>query len=486
MTKPPPTTENRSPLYLLLATLAAYLLLQLLWVRATPLQAITLPDNLPAARAETPLLVGLGPDEKEHFLYIVSLAETGRLPRPSPQYRTAPDEYVSYQAQHPPLFYAAVAVVYRLLHGAAGDSGIWYVLRGLCVLCGASVIIIADKAAKAAFPNRPLVALGTAPCLAFLPMFGHMTGCLSNEPLAMVFGALVWMQAVRLIRRNAAPTVRDAALLGATLGIACLTRLTALLWIPVVAVALLQPGKRSLPTALAALAAFVLLLAPWLLYNQVAYGHAFLRTFDRPLLAHGSLSDFFGRGIVPAEFPVPVSFAQSVLWFAGTAWLPYWLTQFYAPLDLRPFLLLLSAGVGILLLLKGRDSLRSSDRPDTAGGAIVAAAFAALAFCVAALFQQELFSDWNAVLSAGRYLVAAAPASMLLLTFALSTVPALNRAPVAAALAALMLVFDGYAAMTVSRFYADHPQQRDVQPITRRASPQHDLRHGNAARLAAR
>ena len=485
MTTPPPPTGDRFARYLLLATLILYAVVQLIWITATPTQSITLPDNLPAARAQTPLVVGEGPDEKEHYLYILSLAERGRLPRPTPTYRTSPQEYVSYQAQHPPLFYAGAALVDKALGGIVGATTIWYVLRGLCVLCGMAVILLADKAAKTAFGDRPLVALGTAPCLAFLPMFGHMTGNLSNEPLAMVGGALVWLQAVRLIRRETLPTLRDAVLLGATLGIACLTRLTALLWLPVVAIALLRRPKESLVPALAGFAVFAVLLTPWLAYNQFSYGHAFLRTFDRPLLAHGTLADFFGRGIVPAEFPVPVSFAQSVLWFAATAWLPFWLTQFYQP-DLRPWLLLLSAGAGIVLLLKGRDALRIHSKPDTAGRVITLIAFAALAFCVAALFHQELFSDWNVVLSAGRYLVAAVPATMLLLTLSLSTVPALNRRAVAVILAALLFAFDVYSALTVRQFYTDHPKQPDVQPITRRASPQHDLRHSSAVRVAVR
>ncbi|MBC8135896.1 MAG: hypothetical protein H8F28_08435 [Fibrella sp.] len=458
-----PAPDSRFARYLLLATLSFYMVVQLVWIQATPLQPIFLPDNLPEKHADAPLLVGLGPDEKEHFLYIRSITDNGRIPKPSPDYRTAPEQYVSYQAQHPPLFYAVAAVVYKAAHPLAGDIKIWYILRGLCVLCGMGVILLTDKAAKTAFPDRPLVALGTAPFMAFLPMFGHMTGNLSNEPLAMVFGAAVWLQSVRLIRRHEPPTLREAVILGATLALACLTRLTALIWLPVVVVALFRT-QTAWKDRIASFTTFALLLAPWLAYNQVAYGKAFLRTFDRPLLDRGPLADFFGRGLVPAEFPVPINATQTLLWYAGTAWLPVWLMQFYQTVDVRPLLLLLDA-VAIILIVLNVGKLTQGDVPDSAGKAIIGAGFATITFCLAALIQQQLFSDWNVVLSAGRYLVAAAPATGLLFVFALSTIKPLNRAWFAAVLALLMLGFGGYAAKTVEQFYIDRPKQAEVQPV---------------------
>lgn len=472
-----PAPESPFARYLLLATLVFYAVVQIIWMQATPLQAISLPDNLPKARATAPLLVGLGPDEKEHYLYILSLAERGRIPKPSPSYRTSPDDYVSYQAQHPPLFYAVAAVVYKVVHPFVGDANIWYVLRGLCIACGFGVIVLADKAAKTAFGDRPLVALGTAPFVAFLPMFGHMTGNLSNEPLAMVFGAAVWLQSVRLLRGTQSLTLRSAVILGATLALACLTRLTALMWLPVVAVALfrnltLPPPVPAGPTRtggwgvrLSAFTTFALLLAPWLIYNQVAYGKAFLRTFDRPLLDRGPLADFFGRGIVPAEFPLPINATQTMLWYAGTAWLPVWLTQFYQAMDVRPLLLLADA-IAVILIVLNVGKLTRNDAPDSQGKVIIGAGIAVITFCLAALVQQQLFSDWNVVLSAGRYLVAAAPATGLLFVFALSAIKPLNRPWFAATLTLVMFAFGAYAAKTVEQFYIDRPKQAEVQPIT--------------------
>ncbi len=183
----PVSFPDRAWRVILGATLIVYALIQFLYITATPLQVMTLPDNLPR-NAPQSLLVGIGPDEKEHFLYLLSLANRGTVPKPATRWRTAPEQYVSYQAQHPPVFYAVGAVLYQAVRRLPPAS-VWYLLRGFCALCGGVVIVLAALAARAAFPHQPFLVLTTAPLIAFLPMFGHLMGNLSNEPLAMVFTA---------------------------------------------------------------------------------------------------------------------------------------------------------------------------------------------------------------------------------------------------------------------------------------------------------
>lgn len=465
----PPDRWWRTSLALVLA---AYAVLQALYLTATPLQTITLPDNLPRTGPAS-LLVGIGPDEKEHFLYILSLAHRAELPAPSPSLRRSPEQYVSYQAQHPPLFYVLGALVYRAT-APLGLPAAWYLLRGLCALCGGFVIVLAARAARATFPDRPLVWLAAAPFVAFLPMFGHLTANLSNEPLAMVFGAWAWLQMTRIARSATPLTVRTGALLGVTLGIAALTRLTALLWLPP-ALILLGLGARRERTAAplaAALVCFAALLLPWLAHNQIAYGTPLLRTFDRPMLAYGSLDDFFGSGILPPNAPIVLTPLTTTLWYASTAWMPFWLVQFYLPggLQVAPawqaILLLISVSAPLALFLHASRSRRESSWSDLAGRALLWAAASAVTLCALAVLQQQLYSDWNVVNSAGRYLVAAVPAAALLFLFALSTLWTPQRQRGAALVTGiLMLLFDLHIAVLVRQFYADHPTQPAVQRV---------------------
>ncbi len=466
---------------LLAAVLVVYACVQFFTITATPLRRVTLPDNLPQGRSQT-ILVGLGPDEGEHFLYILSLAEGGALPMPDPAHRTSPRQYVTYQAQHPPLFYALAALVYKAVSGLPPPA-VWYLLRALCAVCGAVVILLAAEAARLSFPQRPFFALAAAPCLAFLPMFVYMNANLSNEPLGMVFGASVWLQLVRLARGHAPYTVASGTLLGVTLGLAALTRLTSLLWLPALALVLWHcarrapaPGRaRPLLAAaapvLAAAACFLLLLVPWLVHNQATFGSALIRSYHRPLLGGDTFAQF-----VSGHFFVPY-LMLTALWDSSTAWCPFWLVQFClpggpnaAPLWQAPFLLL-----NLLLLLalarngwSARRRAASGEPSDPEGRLLLWAAFSSVAFCVLVLFQQCVFVDWQVMNYAGRYLAAAMPASVLLLLTACAGLirPSVRAARVAAfLLAAVLLGFDASTVACVRQFYRTHHSPPGVQRL---------------------
>ena len=399
---------------LLAGVLVVYALVQFLYIAATPLQRAALPDNLPNRSTES-ILIGLGPDEGEHFLYILSLAEDGALPMPDPAHRTSPRQYVTYQAQHPPLFYALAALVIRATPGLP-PAALWYLLRALCAVCGGGVIVLVACAARLSFPQRPFFALAAAPCVAFLPMFGYMTANLSNEPLEMVFGAFVWLQLVRLARGRTPYTVASGALLGVTLGLAALTRLTALLWIPAVLIigwhcAQREMGMRRVTPLLAGAGCFLLLLVPWLAHNQATFGSLLVRSYHRPLIEGNSLSHFVhGSHFTPYLM-------LTALWDSSTAWGPFWLTQFGLPggvgaaLLWQALFLLLNIFLLLTLIRNGMQARRPGESSDAVGRLLVWAAFCAVAFCVLVLYQQCLFTDWQVMNYAGRYLAAATPAS---------------------------------------------------------------------------
>ena len=462
--------------------LILYACVQVLYITTTPFQMVMLPENLPHSSTQTAsqeiLLVGIGPDEAAHFLYILSLAQQGRLPAPDPTRRTSPQQYVTYQAQHPPLFYAVGAVLCKLAAGLP-PLMIWNILRGFCAICGGIVILLAAEATRASFPDRPFLALALVPAIAFLPIFGYMTATLSNEPLEMVFGAWVWLQLARLARKKTPYTVSSCAFLGLTLGLAALSRFTALLWLPAVVIVLLYCARRSRhleaasqQRALAPLLAFTLcfglLIAPWLIRNQLVFGSPIIRAEYRPMLQNISVLQFL---FSPAFFSI---LGQTALWYTSTSWFPFWLTQFDLPGGLpaarlwQSIFLALNALVLFFLLQHRLQVRRRPETQDSAGRVLLWAAFSAVAFCVLILLQQQLFSDWQVVFYGGRYLAAAAPASLLLLLTALSTrLPHSGRRlkVAAAGVAVLMLAFDLYTIGLLRHYYATHPYQVSVQRL---------------------
>ncbi|WP_395143162.1 hypothetical protein, partial [Armatimonas sp.] len=64
----------------LFGTLLLYFFLTLTYVLGTPVQEFFLPDSVPQTQRSSPVVAGLGPDEKEYLIYVRSLAETSRVP----------------------------------------------------------------------------------------------------------------------------------------------------------------------------------------------------------------------------------------------------------------------------------------------------------------------------------------------------------------------------------------------------------------------
>jgi hypothetical protein len=227
------------------------------------------------------LLVGLGHiallppfegfDETAHYSYIQQIAETGRWPRAgdkmsreiddylkvaptadsmSPPWRyfeffatpeqfarardaihTPPREAVTFvpgaienwQAQHPPLYYAALAPVYRAAKSLS-LAGRLFVLRACSYLFAAAALVI-----TAVFLLRRYEAVSEPPLTLFaicawplmFPMWFPEMARLGNDSLVTVFAALLLILATRLA---SSVQWRDHVLLGLVLSLALLTK----------------------------------------------------------------------------------------------------------------------------------------------------------------------------------------------------------------------------------------------------------------------
>lgn len=455
-------------------TLLVYGVLSWLYLSATPVQEFVLPDSVPQAQRTAPLRAGQGPDEKEYLLYVRSLAETGRPPRPTPAQRTSPADYVCYQAQHPPLFFLLSVPLWKLF-GVLGD-GFWLLWRGGCAALGGVVVVLGARAAQRAFPESRLVMVAAAPTVAFVPMFGHLMGNVSNEPLAMALGAWVWLRVVQHCRAEA-PSLRQAATLGALVGLALLTRLTAVLWVGAAGVTLLLVHRqRAVKPLLVLVAVAVAILLPWLGYNVAQYGKPLLRTFSNPLLAHeATVSDFLGSGIRPQGSPTQFTPMIVVLFWSATGWTPFWLIGRYLDggmpgMALNAAYILLADMVILLALFWGASQARRGLAPrDAVLRALLWAAGLNLVVLLAILLQQMFFVDWNVLQSAGRYLTAAAPTNALLLLAAAVAVtrklPDRGQVVLGIVLAVGLLAVDLHSVSLVRRFYTEFAHQQTYQKI---------------------
>ena len=172
-------------------------------------------------------------------------------------------------AEHPPLFICLLALFD--LFGANS-----FLSQKLLVgLVGtATVVLIGLLGRRVAGDRAGLIAAALA---AVYPLLWLVDGSLMSESLYGTFVVAVLLAAYAY---RDARTARRAAVLGALIGLAALTRGEALLLVPLLAVALLALGPLPVRARLehigVLVAAFVVVLAPWTLRN--------LTTFEQPVL----------------------------------------------------------------------------------------------------------------------------------------------------------------------------------------------------------
>jgi 4-amino-4-deoxy-L-arabinose transferase-like glycosyltransferase len=189
-------------------------------------------------------------------------------------------------AGHPPLWEL-------LLSGVSFLGGTSYLAhRALgCILGGGTIVLVALLARRAGGDRAGVVAAGLA---ALYPVMIAADGSLMSEGLYTLLIAAALLAAMRLRDR---PDARSAALLGAAVALAALTRSEALLLFPllVLPVALTRPEGRWKLAAVAVVAAAVL-IAPWTVRNWAEFGRPVLVSTNDGTLLAGANCDLTYRG----------------------------------------------------------------------------------------------------------------------------------------------------------------------------------------------
>ncbi len=228
------------------------------------------------------------PDEPAHYNYIRQLAEERRLPVLElgdydqdylgrltnkgfpPELSVDTLEYEDWQ---PPLYYLLATPVYLLFDGALLP------LRLFSVLLGAGVVLLAYAIAATVFPGRPLLALGTAAFVAFVPQHVAMMAGVNNDSLTeLLIGAALLM--VLLWLRDGRRGDLWLVGLGVVLGLGLVTKASFAPVVLTVALALLivwwrgdERNRRQLfRTLVLVFGPALLIAAPWWLRNVVTYG----------------------------------------------------------------------------------------------------------------------------------------------------------------------------------------------------------------------
>jgi len=255
----------------------------------------------------------LGPDEHSHLLYIQYVYETHSLPVVRGSMFSGFGGYEYYQ---PPLYYVVAAVPYWLCELLGVGLYIKVVvLRAFSVLLGILLVVACYRGARLFFEDdtRPLF---VAALVATLPSLVMVGSTINNGPLAYLLFTLFLIVLFRGMCRR-----RDATLAGILLGLAILTKGTAVAGMGLLALYILyeRSGLGAMALVLSAIVALPMLVRNFLVYGSLGGGISIAHMGAPLRLLSGATPLDFARGLF-------VSFWDVRQPLEGTDWVlaPHW------------------------------------------------------------------------------------------------------------------------------------------------------------------
>jgi 4-amino-4-deoxy-L-arabinose transferase-like glycosyltransferase len=253
------------------------------------------------------------PDEGAHLAYVRYVAEEGKLPRF--------EGYagVGYEAHQPPLYYTLAAQVWKL--GRMLPIAPARAVRMLSLLFGILLVLTVYRTARVLMPESPAVALTSAGVTALLPMHVAICSAVNNDSLTNLLFALVLLE-FALLYTQTKPSRWIALRMGFWAGLAGLTKVTALLLIPVIVVGwLLVARTRHTRVWLGMLVSVGLALAimfPWFVRNMQLYNDPLLlKAFERTFAGTARAEQFLKGGASMTEYlQLVAGWTYRSFWFA--------------------------------------------------------------------------------------------------------------------------------------------------------------------------
>jgi hypothetical protein len=161
----------------------------------------------------------MGMDAKGHLQYIRYLFENGRIP-------LATEGWQMFQS---PLYYLLAAAVYQFFLALFSAETVTRIVKLLSCMCGMAQVEICYRTLRNAYPGKEaLQVIGTL-LGGLLPMNLYMSQSLGNEPLVGFLTALLILLTCRIFSGARETTRETAILMGFILGLALLTKVTAIL-----------------------------------------------------------------------------------------------------------------------------------------------------------------------------------------------------------------------------------------------------------------
>jgi sorbitol-specific phosphotransferase system component IIC len=171
---------------------------------------------------KVPLDIGM--DAQEHYEYMEFVADTGRIP-------LATQGWQMFQS---PLYYVISAIVWSVpLTQSFDTTHAMMLLRFIPLLCGLLQVELAYRAGRYVFPNRQDLQIWGIIIGGLLPMNLYISQAVGNEPLSGLLSACAVVVGLHLlVSKDDVVPDRYFIFLGVALGLALLTKVTAVLLVP--------------------------------------------------------------------------------------------------------------------------------------------------------------------------------------------------------------------------------------------------------------
>jgi 4-amino-4-deoxy-L-arabinose transferase-like glycosyltransferase len=183
-----------------------------------------------------PLAAGF--DARDHLSYVKYLQEHKSMPSPNE----------GFEMFQPPLYHASAALLLGLLHLTTSDMTGLVALRLFSLLVGALQLTLVFAGLRLIFPGQWKKQVAGVALGAFLPMFICLLHYPTNETLSAMLVTAALYVCLRMLRESE-PSPKQYAALGVLLGLAMLTKASALVAMAalygVLAVKLLSQGQRA-------------------------------------------------------------------------------------------------------------------------------------------------------------------------------------------------------------------------------------------------
>jgi 4-amino-4-deoxy-L-arabinose transferase-like glycosyltransferase len=210
------------------------------------------------------------PDEQPHFKYVEYLAENHSLPIQTSLTDSSTNDWEYYQ---PPLYYLLLSPFYVLTEQLFQNNFVTVkVLRAFSIILWGITTLFSFKFLDSLEVHDRFLRVFAVAMVCLLPTYTFLSSVINNDNLLIAFGGVILYLIVQPV------SLRNSLLTGILLGLALLTKLTAVIYVALIMLVLFVGlvrrtlDRSAMYHAVLSLGCAMIIWAPWILRNYNIYG----------------------------------------------------------------------------------------------------------------------------------------------------------------------------------------------------------------------